>query len=793
MLNKKRLAMMAVAASMVLPNNLVYLATNTPILATDAESTTPEPEAPQTVEPKTISTATDFSNLEGSYKLSDDLGEEGLVLDSSIKIEGKVVLDLNGKTISSSITSGSIFLVGANASLEIVGPGTIISTATSANVINVLCASGANSQLTVGPGVELKSKEANPFVYGITVGKDATSAIVNVTGATITTTGGVTVNGLASASESPIINLTQVTINATTTNTTSEGYDSIGIYQAGPSTINVVNCTVTSDKCGIETRAGTLNVSGGTITGGQGTEISHANGNGSTALNTGIAIAQHSRSIEPKYPSISANITKATVSGGAAIAITDPQGNLDKESTKFNEKGLYKDISLVVSESTLTGKVHDVAYTTSKIGFALINTEEKNKATTIKKCKIEDAKTGILSEDTDSTDQKVPYTLINKDSSTPTEASTSIKVNTLPDGVILTDNKLASNDLETVATALATDLAKQQKAVFTPITNVTGEKAEQPVAVGYTYKVTVNPEVVELPDGNYSLQIKLEAVLDENSGTNIVRLFIPCSDTESAMIMSETGDTTTDGSFDTSIFALDVQLNAVADMSTGKFIPDNIKQILSTIPEATNFIPTEVDKFANVTFTGNHTVVDTETPVVFTVGDAVEPKPVKPGNTSSKPKPKPEEPAVVEATPTPIYRLYNRLNGEHLYTLDKNEKDNLLTSDTWKDEGQAWIAPSESNYPVYRLLNPNNGDHHYTMDKNEFDTLPSYGWTAEGVAFFSGDVNNSENVILHRLYNPNETGAGSHLYTVDTNERDTLEGLGWKYEGTAWAALPETK
>ena len=79
------------------------------------------------------------------------------------------------------------------------------------------------------------------------------------------------------------------------------------------------------------------------------------------------------------------------------------------------------------------------------------------------------------------------------------------------------------------------------------------------------------------------------------------------------------------------------------------------------------------------------------------------------------------------------------------------------------------------------------------MDKNEFDTLPSYGWTAEGVAFFSADVNNPENVILHRLYNPNETGAGSHLYTVDTNERDTLEGLGWKYESTAWAALPETK
>ena len=90
-------------------------------------------------------------------------------------------------------------------------------------------------------------------------------------------------------------------------------------------------------------------------------------------------------------------------------------------------------------------------------------------------------------------------------------------------------------------------------------------------------------------------------------------------------------------------------------------------------------------------------------------------------------------------------------------------------------------------------MNPNNGDHHYTTDKNEFDTLPSYGWVAEGVAFFSADKDNPENVLLHRLYNPNAEGAGSHHYTADTNERDTLVAQGWKYEGIAWAGLPANK
>ena len=55
-----------------------------------------------------------------------------------------------------------------------------------------------------------------------------------------------------------------------------------------------------------------------------------------------------------------------------------------------------------------------------------------------------------------------------------------------------------------------------------------------------------------------------------------------------------------------------------------------------------------------------------------------------------KPKPKPEQPAdePVVGTPTTMYRLYNKLTGEHLYMIDKNERDNLLTSDTWKDEGE---------------------------------------------------------------------------------------------------------
>ena len=100
----------------------------------------------------------------------------------------------------------------------------------------------------------------------------------------------------------------------------------------------------------------------------------------------------------------------------------------------------------------------------------------------------------------------------------------------------------------------------------------------------------------------------------------------------------------------------------------------------------------------------------------------------------------------------------------------------------WKDEDIAWYAP-ETGDPVYRLYNPNAGDHHYTMNEAERDNLVSVGWKYEGVAWRSGG-----NVPLYRAYNPNAK-AGAHHYTVDTLEIDNLASYGWKKEGIAWYAI----
>ena len=61
-------------------------------------------------------------------------------------------------------------------------------------------------------------------------------------------------------------------------------------------------------------------------------------------------------------------------------------------------------------------------------------------------------------------------------------------------------------------------------------------------------------------------------------------------------------------------------------------------------------------------------------------------------------------PIVSQATSTgtvDMLRLYNPNSGEHFYTADTVEKDDLI-SKGWKYEGVGWIAPTKSNTPVYR-------------------------------------------------------------------------------------------
>lgn len=102
---------------------------------------------------------------------------------------------------------------------------------------------------------------------------------------------------------------------------TVNGVNATGIYHPQEGVVEIAGGTV-SGKTGIEMRSGTLLVSGGKIV-GNGVPLSvKPNGNGTTTVGAGIAIAQHTTEND-----ILVAITGGTIQGYSALYESDPQQN----------------------------------------------------------------------------------------------------------------------------------------------------------------------------------------------------------------------------------------------------------------------------------------------------------------------------------------------------------------------------------------------------------------------------------------------------------------------------------
>ncbi len=73
---------------------------------------------------------------------------------------------------------------------------------------------------------------------------------------------------------------------------------------------------------------------------------------------------------------------------------------------------------------------------------------------------------------------------------------------------------------------------------------------------------------------------------------------------------------------------------------------------------------------------------------------------------------------------------------------------------------------------------------HYTLDSNERDTLRGIGWNYEGIGWYSDAA---DQIAVLREFNPYEE-VGTHNYTADVHEDEYLGSIGWHREGVAWYA-----
>ena len=134
---------------------------------------------------------------------------------------------------------------------------------------------------------------------------------------------------------------------------------------------------------------------------------------------------------------------------------------------------------------------------------------------------------------------------------------------------------------------------------------------------------------------------------------------------------------------------------------------------------------------------------------------------------------------------TPVYRLYNPVNGEHIFTANTEEVETLYQFQGWGKEGIGWYSTS-SGKPIYRLYSPKFNNHLYTSSRYEINNITeNEGWVFDyerrPVMYSKGDVE------IYRLYNPSLND--QHHLTTSAHEYDIAHRLwGWRQEGIAMNA-----
>ncbi|MGE5293915.1 MAG: hypothetical protein ACM3VT_03730 [Solirubrobacterales bacterium] len=147
-----------------------------------------------------------------------------------------------------------------------------------------------------------------------------------------------------------------------------------------------------------------------------------------------------------------------------------------------------------------------------------------------------------------------------------------------------------------------------------------------------------------------------------------------------------------------------------------------------------------------------------------------------------------------------VYRFWSPVIGTHFYTIDVDEMEMLRAKypQVWIYEGRAFSAFADDSdsarKPVYRFWAEKAGGHFFTMDeeeKNELLTKYADVWVFEGIAFYAYPCG-SQPTWASPVYQFWSTARGVHFYTASEAEKENLIANYpkiWKYEGIAWYAV----
>ena len=288
-----------------------------------------------------------------------------------------ITLELDGHNI---VSSSNIALAGG--SLNITNNGTadathgvISTTAGGLAPIEVRGTGDLTSKrtLTIGTGVTLSSSEYGLNIFG---SNDQQKNIidVNVNG---TVNGMLFVLGNLKNADNEININVNGTVDASVVTGTDEAVHT-GIALSGNANVIVAAGATVKGESGIEVRAGSLTVNGGTITATSADYSYAGNGNGMSTKGAAVAVAQHGT-----LGTINVMLAGGTLSGTKKIAVNDAQGNN------------LSDVRVIVNNSFLTNSTTD---TEIPVGFIWIDNGNNTSTLALAVARIGDVSYASLAE-----------------------------------------------------------------------------------------------------------------------------------------------------------------------------------------------------------------------------------------------------------------------------------------------------------------------------------------------------------------------------------------------------------
>ena len=231
--------------------------------------------------------STGYATLAAAIAAAQDGGTVTLLKSCSserVNLENKsITIDLNGNTLTSTSDYGVMFCAKNGHKITVNG------TKEGSKLVGTLMVtSGTDGHIEINGGTYESSRYCPIYINGAVSSENSTLTVKNAT--------------------------------ITASNSGSNQDMGCGVYLAGYSTSVFENTTITAPVTGIEIRAGKLALENCTVTGGNGTVTTKANGNGTTVQNAALAISQHTT----KKP-IDVTINGGTFTGNASVYQTNVQ------------------------------------------------------------------------------------------------------------------------------------------------------------------------------------------------------------------------------------------------------------------------------------------------------------------------------------------------------------------------------------------------------------------------------------------------------------------------------------